>query len=101
MKPKKSDIVNLNREDISKKFNVSLKTAIRWQKEHDLYESKIVRLDEDSVLNIRQGFEKGDSVKDLANKYNVSLSSIYRIINNETHHFNQTLARISVNYNPN
>lgn len=96
MRPLKNEIVDLTREEIAEKFDVCLRTAVRWQKYYDLYQPKINRLNQKQADLIRKFYAKGKSAKECQAKFGYSLTTIYRILNNE---IKQT-AQVSVSYYP-
>jgi len=101
MKPEKDQIADLSREEIAEKFGVSLRTAVRWQKHHGFFQPKYHRLNQAGADRIRQCHAQGWSAEDCAVAFDYSLTTIYRVLNNEIYHTTEDTAQISVSYNPN
>ena len=100
MKPSKQDITDLSREEIAEKFSVSLKTAIRWQKHYDLFESKVNRINYAKADLIRKKYLNGCSPKDCQEEFGCSLTTVYRVLNNQIYPEGSQTADVSVSYNP-
>lgn len=100
MKPSKEEIQDLSREQICKKYDVCDRTAIRWQKHYKLFESKISRLDEDRANKIREYHNLGHSPKDCEKFFKLSLTTVYRVLNNQIYPQIPQTANVSVSYNP-
>ena len=100
MRPEKADISELSREQIAEKYSVSDKTVVRWLKHHGLYERKITRLSKEKAREIRDKYLNNEPVKFMAEDYGVTVSTIYRIVNQETYPSSKDSAAVSVSYNP-
>lgn len=100
MRPEKADISGLSREQIAEKYSVSDKTAVRWLNYYDIYEKKITRLSKEKAREIRDKYLNNETVKSMAEDYGVTLSTIYRIVNQETYPSSKDSASVSVSYNP-
>lgn len=100
MRPEKSEIYNLTREQIAEKFEVSLRTAVRWQKYYGIFKSKIERLNPVQEERIKSLFKEGKSAKDCSRLSGYSLTTVYRVLNDLCNQKTPT-ADVSVSYNPN
>lgn len=89
----------------AEKYGVTQKTMLRWLRQYHLCPAKgecsSHRLDMDKAIEIRKRHEGGESMKDLAAAYNVTISTISRIVHNVTYRHYKEAADISVIYNPN
>lgn len=102
VKPSKNQLVNLSREEIAENFKVSDKTVVRWLKHYEMFEKKGRKLDQAKAEKIRKKHQEGYSIKKLASEYQVTFSSISRVLNDITYKSGKkTYADISVVYNPN
>lgn len=100
MRPSKEQLIYINREEIVKKFNVSDKTVIRWLKHYGIFDRKGRKLNLNKAKNIRSKHKNGISIKELAKEYEVTFSTISRVVNNITYKNKSTYANVSVVYNP-
>lgn len=100
MRPPKKDIEGLDRYQISENYGVCLRTAVRWQKHYDLFQSKIGRLNQNEANKIRECHNLGWSPKDCEAAFGRSLTTIYRVLNNQIYPQNPQTANVSVSYNP-
>jgi transposase len=90
------------RQSIMNHFDVSEKTVIRWLKFYGIYEKRENfgrKLNQKDAKNIRNSHKSGCSIQSLSENYNVTVSTIYRILKNETHVV-KDFAKITVIYNP-
>jgi len=89
-------------QSIMDHYKVCKKTVIRWLDFYGLNQKcnnfgrKLTKKD---AKTIRNSYKLGENVKKLACNYKVTVSSIYRIINNETHVV-KDCSKVSVIYNP-
>lgn len=81
MKPNKEELLNLSVQQIRERYYVTEKTALRWLGDYGMRSIK-PRLTKKQVVAIRAS---DLPIKTLADQYNVSLATIYRIKNNQTH----------------
>lgn len=91
-----------DRKSASNKFGVSLKTISRWMKKYEIYvpkENYGNKLNINKAREIRKKYEEGIEIKDLAKEYNVTFSTISRIVQNVTYSEIRENARVSVVYN--
>lgn len=104
MTPTKEDLNGSPLADIAICFGVSERTARRWLKALDIYEPRKGygpgKISDPDALDIRISKSDGESVKSLANRYNVSPATIYRIVAGQTHRVIKETALVSVIYNP-
>ena len=89
-RPTKKDLEPFvqNKDLAANKFGVSVRTIYRWMTFHDLVESKKnmgPKLDKEKATEIRKKVSQGRCIKQVAKDYNLSLSSVYRVVNNETY----------------
>lgn len=103
-KPSKEKLLSFKtREDAAEAFNVSVRTVIRWLDEYGEYHPRKgygPKLTEDQVVKVRLLHQDGWAIKDLAKKFNVTFSSISRIIHGITHKTkSKDVAEVSVVYN--
>jgi transposase len=88
MIPEKKELISFinDRKTAAAKFNVTEKTIINWMKKYDIYKPKknygCNKLNFEKAMEIRTLHKKGDSIKQLSSKYNVTFATISRIINN-------------------
>lgn len=91
-----------NRKIAAKKFGVSEKTIVRWLKYYDLYSPKPNygpgKIGEYNAKIIRKKHAKGFSIKELAKEYEVTFSSISRIVNNLNYSESRKDSKINVIY---
>lgn len=94
-----------NRKEAAKKFEVTEKTIVNWLKFHGLYEPKenygCGKLNLEKALEIRKLYESGKKMKELASIYNVTFSTISRIIHNVIYSESKNTATVNVIYNIN
>ena len=107
MIPSKKDILPYvnDRKEAVKKFEVTDKTIVNWLKFHGLYKAKenygCGKLDIEKALEIRKLYEGGKKMKELASIYNVTFSTISRIVHNVIYVESKNTATVSVIYNIN
>ncbi len=93
-----------NRKSAAELFKVTEKTIVSWLEKYDLYHPKhnfgCNKLDLDKAREIRILYKNGFEIKDIAKQYNVTFSSISRIIHNISYHEDKEIAEIKVIYNP-
>lgn len=107
MVPKKDDLIPYikDRKSAAKKFNVTEKTIVNWMKKYDLYQPKknygCNKLNYEKAKEIRNLYNKGESIKFLSSKYKVTFATISRIVNNLIYIENKIndTATINVVYN--
>jgi len=105
MRPKKKELVPYkeNVEKITKDFSVSHRTVIRWLKYYNMYYPRsnygANKLSMDTARDIRNKYYDGMVMKDLAEEYKVTFSTISRVIHNITYKQVIGTAEISVIYN--
>lgn len=93
-----------DRNSAALEFGVSAKTISRWMKEEGLYKPKKNygnKLDLEKAREIRKKHSEGFQIKQLASEYQVTFSTISRIIKNITYQEITETAKISVIYNVN
>lgn len=106
MKPSKQELLSYvhKREEAVEKFGVSQKTILRWLKNYNIYEHGQYgrgKLNQNKAQEIRQQHREGASIKNLAQKRQVTFSTISRIVHNITYKETSVNgAKISVVYNP-
>jgi group I intron endonuclease len=103
--PPKEDLIGLTHQEIIEKYNVHRTTSLKWRKKYGLYDSNEKKsLQEEAIKDIR---DSKLTVKELAEKYDISMVSVYNILNNVTYkdparnRFLSGSATVSVNYNQN
>ena len=107
MIPSKKDILPYvnDRKEAAKRFEVTDKTVVNWLKFHGLYEPKknygCGKLNLEKALEIRKLYECGKKMKELASIYNVTFSTISRIVHNVIYTESKNTATVSVIYNIN
>ncbi len=93
-----------DRKSAATKFDVSEKTIVNWLKRYGLYEPKANfgcnKLNMEKAIEIRRLHANGVPMKDLATKYDVTFSTISRIIHNLIYHHTTDIAEVTVVYNP-
>lgn len=93
-----------NRKEASEKYGVTEKTILKWMRMSNLCEENHVfsshKLDMDKAMEIRDLHKNGKTIKELANYYHVTFSTISRIVKNVTYHQHKEVADIKVIYNP-
>jgi hypothetical protein len=105
--PSKNDILPYvdNRKEAAKKFEVTEKTIVNWMKFHGLYKPKenygCGKLNLEKACEIRKLYESGRKMKELASIYNVTFSTISRVIHNVIYAESKSTATVSVIYNIN
>lgn len=94
-----------NRKEAAKKYGVTEKTIINWLKKCQLCNNSNVysshKLDMDKAVEIRKLHKYGKTIKELSLLYNVTFSTISRVVKNVTYSQNKEVADIKVIYNPN
>lgn len=91
-----------NRKQAAAYFDVSERTIIRWLQYHNLYaprEGHGRKLDLDKAREIRKKHSDGKTIKQLAREYNVTFSSISRIVQNINYKEVRDTALVGVIYN--
>ena len=86
----------------AEKFGVSVKTISRWMKDEGLYKPKNNygnKLNLDKAREIRKKHADGSEIKELANEYHVTFSTVSRIVQNITYPEIKETAIVSVTYN--
>jgi len=107
MIPDKNDLLKYinDRKSASEKYEVSEKTIVNWMKKYGIYEPKpnygSNKLDSEAAVEIRKLFNSGVEIKDIAEKYGVTFSSISRIVTNKTYVEKKDFADVFVIYNIN
>ena len=84
-------------------FGVSDKTISRWMKKLGLYLPKKnygTKLNLQKAQEIRVKYSNGSEIKDLAKEYEVTFSTISRIIDNISYKTTKDTATVTVIYNP-
>jgi transposase len=84
-------------------FKVSEKTVSRWMKIEGLHKAKEnygVKLNLEKAREIRLKHSEGAKIKDLSSQYNVTFSTISRVIHNITYPEIKETAKVKVIYNP-
>ncbi len=105
MTPPKEELLPFieDRHSAAAHFGVTAKTIVAWLKKYDLYEPRANygpgKLSSDDVLNIRLLHEQGVPIKTIAEKFNVTFSTISRTIHNVYHSKVNDTACVSVVYN--
>lgn len=96
-----------NKKAAAQKYCVTEKTITLWLSKYELYEPRLNygcnKLNLDKAREIRECHKLGTSLKDLANLYHVTFSTISRIIHNITYHeetIRKEVADITMVYNP-
>ena len=105
MKPSKAELQLFvaDYKSAANQFKVSEKTVSRWMKSEGLHEVKEnygVKLNLEKAREIRLKHSEGVEIKDLALQYNVTFSTISRIIHNITYTEIKETAKVKVIYNP-
>jgi transcriptional regulator with XRE-family HTH domain len=92
-----------NRKKAAEKFGVTEKTIIRWLKHYGFYQPRpnygCNKLNIEKAIEIRQLHKEGKSIKELAELYGVTFSTISRIIHNITYKYEKEVADVKVIYN--
>lgn len=107
MKPTREELLPYidNRKDAAKLYGVSEKTIIRWMQHHKIYKPRPnfghSKLNMDKAQEIRREHKQGKSVKELASQYDVTVSTIGRVLNNVIYKESTDVAEVSVVYNIN
>lgn len=107
MTPKKEDLIPFvnNRKEASKIFGVTEKTIVNWMKKYEIYHPKenygCNKLNSQKAIEIRKLHLQGHTIKELAEKYEVTFATISRIIKNSIYKQDIDTALISVVYNAN
>lgn len=105
MIPSKEELIPFEnkRKEAAKFYGVTEKTVINWMKKHGIYKAKenygCGKLDMGKALEIRKLHKDGVSIKNLANKYQVTFATISRIINNLIYREAHDTAVVNVVYN--
>jgi transposase len=93
-----------DRKMASKRFGVTEKTILRWLRYYGLADEEIAcrapKLDMIKAIEIRKLHSEGKTMKDLANIYGVTFSSISRIVHNIVYRQEKEIADVKVIYNP-
>lgn len=103
--PSKEDLLKFStRKDIAEAYDVSSFTVINWLKQRKMYEPKHKfgphKLSS-KVNQIRGEWQGGKSIKELAEKHDVTFAAISRIVHNITYTVaTKNSAVVSVIYNP-
>lgn len=92
-----------NRKEAATKFGVTERTIINWLVRHELYEPTknfgCGKLSMEKAQEIRKLHKDGAAMKDLAEQYHVTVSSISRILHNINYPELKQVADVSVVYN--
>jgi len=104
MRPSKEKLIEFKTlEEVAQNFDVSLRTARRWMESYDLFHPKENfgpnKINSRKAEQIRVRNLKGETPKDLAQEFRISLTNVYRIISKVYYPVKQT-ATITVIYNP-
>lgn len=105
--PPKADLIGLTNQEIIEKYNIHRTTSLKWRKKYGLYESSTLEknnnIQQQTIQDIRSS---SLTAKELAEKYNISIVSVYNIKNNVTYHdpnynrfFVSGSAKINTQYN--
>ena len=92
-----------NRKGGAIHFNVSEKTILRWLQEECLCIVKSnygIKLNFSKAKEIRRKYKNGSKMLELSQEYEVTFSTISRIVHNVTYRDIKTTANIAVIYNP-
>jgi transposase len=106
MKPSKETLLPYvhNRKEAAEKFGVSCKTILRWLKSYNIYEHGHYgrgKLNQEKAREIRQKYDEGMAIKNLAQEYKVTFATISRVIHRITYREpSLDQANVSVVYNP-
>lgn len=88
---------------IAEKYSVSMKTAIRWLKYYGLFKPDKSynpgKLGMDNAREIRKLHKNGVSMKNLAVQYDVTFSTISRVVHNIIYQEQHDSAQVSMIYN--
>lgn len=107
MKPTKEELLPYvdKRKDAAKLYGVSEKTVVRWMQQHQIYKPRPnfghSKLNMEKAQAIRLAYKGGETVKNLAAQYAVTVSTIGRIVNNVVYKESTDVAEVSVVYNVN
>jgi transposase len=92
------------RQEASQYFQVTERTIIRWLKHYNLYTPTenygCNKLNMEIAREIRHSYKAGMTMKELAKKYEVTISTISRIIHKINYPENTEVATVNVIYNP-
>lgn len=107
VRKKAAKILEISERTLQKNMNNYGITFRTWRPEKEHIKRKGwggYKLNMTKAQTIRQAFNQGKEIKDLAKKYNVTFSAISRIINNITYKENKTKfggeAKVNVEYRP-
>lgn len=93
-----------DRQQGAEHFGVCERTIIRWLQKYNLYHPTKKfgegKLDIAKAEEIRKLHKEGRAMKDLAAEYDVTISTISRILHHITHKQNKDFAEVSVIYHP-
>lgn len=95
-------IFSNDKKSASKFFKVSEKTICRWMKIYKIYTPKKnygKKLNEQKAIEIRNKYRSGKKIKDIAKEYNVTFSTISRIIHNINYKEIKPTSIVNVIYN--
>lgn len=79
-------------------LGISRRTLVRWLEHYGLYITK-PKLTDEQAKEIRKLHDEGATRKQLADRFEITVAAIGRIINNIHHRIEQDTAMVSVNYN--
>lgn len=107
MIPEKKELLPFvnKRKEAAEQFNVTERTIVNWMKKYKIYKPKknygCNKLNLKKAKEIRNLYQNGKKVKDLSEKYGVTIATISRIINNIFYKENidNDTAQINVIYN--
>lgn len=93
-----------NRSLAAAKYGVTQRTISRWLSQYGLYKPKhnygCNKLDMDKAREIRSFSKDGMAMKELSEKYKVTLSTISRVVHNLIYKDEKNVADVKVIYNP-
>jgi transposase len=104
MKPSSKELIEFidDHKKAADHFGVSEKTICRWMKVYGIYQPKMnygTKLSFEKAREIRKKYSDGAEIKNLAEEYHVTFSTISRIIHNITYTEIKETATVSVTYN--
>jgi len=91
-----------DRKKIAQDYGVSERTAIRWLDHYGLYKPRDnygYKLNMKKAREIRRLYREGTSMRDIAQRYDVTFASISRVVHGVTYKEKQ-VADVFVIYNP-
>ena len=105
-RPNKEELLQFdNKSKAAYHYGVSVRTIVRWLQFYQNYEPKknfgANKLDVEKAIAIRGLYAAGWHIKALAKKYDVTFSTISRVIHNITHkNVPHEIATVTMVYNP-